>query len=327
MVDMKIGSFTPDNIIFLAPMAGITDMPFRILCKEQGAGLTYTEMVSAKAMHYRDKTTNILTETHPIERPCAVQIFGHEPELIAEACETFSKREDIALIDINMGCPVPKIVNNGDGSALMKNPKLVREIARAAVAASSKPVTIKTRVGWDESSKNVCEIASIIEEEGIAAITVHGRTRSQMYSGCADWDMIAQVKRTVDIPVIGNGDVKSAIDVKHMLEQTGCDAVMIGRAAQGNPWIFRDTLQVVANPETQLQHYKPTRVEIFEVIFRQYELLIEQRGELIAVKEMRKHVAWYLHGLQGAARIRAEIFALERMDAIKILLHQFLAKV
>lgn len=317
-MQMNIGGFIPDNRIFLAPMAGITDMPFRVLCKAEGAGLTYTEMVSAKALHYRDETTCRLLRIHASEAPCAVQIFGHEPDMIAEACALLSERKDIALIDINMGCPAPKIVNNGDGSALMKKPELIRQIVRAAVAASRKPVTVKTRKGWDEESVNVLEIADIVASEGAAAITVHGRTRNQMYAGTADWEIIREVKHRMPIPVIGNGDVRNRVDAERMFAETGCDAIMIGRAAHGNPWIFREMGGAGASG--------PTPNEWLELILRHYEWMIEEKGNHTAICEMRKHTSAYLHGMPGAARTRAAVFATDSMDEIRRLLQEMMAQ-
>ena len=236
----KIGSLNLSGNIFLAPMAGVTDLPFRVLCREKGASLVYTEMISAKALHYRDKNTLEMARTHPDEMPIGVQIFGHEPEIMAEAAAFFSDQPHIALIDINMGCPAPKIVKNGEGAALMLKPDLARQIVRETVKASKKPVTVKIRRGWDEASANAVEIASICEEEGAALVTVHGRTREQQYSGTVDLDCIRKVKQALTIPVTGNGDIRLPEDAIRMLEETGCDAVMVGRGARGNPWIFED---------------------------------------------------------------------------------------
>jgi len=300
--NLRIGSFTPKNNIFLAPMAGITDMPFRRLCAGFGAGLTYTEMVSAKGMYYNDKKTNRLTITHPDEAPCAVQIFGSEPHIMANAAKVFNERDDIALIDINMGCPAPKIVKNGEGCALMQNEKLASEIINAVVKASEKPVTVKFRKGFDHI--NAVEFAKMAEEAGAAAVTVHGRTREQLYSGKADWDIIARVKQSVSIPVIGNGDIRIPEDAAQMFEQTGCDAVMVGRGALGNPWIFQKILQYIYNGE---RISDPDDTERHRIIKEHFEMMIKTKGEKTAVNEMRKHIAWYIKGMPGASRMRAEI--------------------
>ena len=314
---MQIGNLTLKGNIFLAPMAGVTDIPFRLLCKEQGASLVYTEMVSAKAMHYNDAETMKLTETHPDERPVGVQIFGSEPEIMAEAAERLSAREDIALIDINMGCPAPKIVKNGEGSALMKKPDLVRQIVREVVKASSKPVTVKIRKGWDENSVNAVAIAAICEEEGAKAVTVHGRTREQYYSGKADINIIKEVKEALTIPVIGNGDIRTPEDAKKMLDISGCDAIMVARGAQGNPWIFKNIDDYLGKG---VYINKQDNKFILETILRHYSLMEKIKGEKIAVLEMRKHIAWYLHGFYGSAKIRASIFkAQDKKEVINIL--------
>ncbi|HEY8499712.1 MAG TPA: tRNA dihydrouridine synthase DusB [Clostridia bacterium] len=312
---LKKGSFTTKNNIFLAPMAGITDMPFRRLCARFGAGLTYTEMVSAKGIYYNDKKTGRLTITHPDEAPCAVQIFGSEPNIMAEAVQVFNERDDIALIDINMGCPTPKIVKNGEGCALMQNEKLASEIIKAVVKASKKPVTVKFRKGFDRI--NAVEFARMAEGSGAAAVAVHGRTREQLYSGKADWDIIARVKQSVSIPVIGNGDVRTPEDAVKMFEQTGCDAVMVGRGALGNPWIFKKILQYIYNGELAPN---PDNAEKYRIIKEHYEMMIEIKGEKTAVNEMRKHIAWYIKGMPGASNMRAEIMRVSLVgDALEML--------
>lgn len=321
---MKIGDLELSGNIFLAPMAGVTDIPFRLLCKEQGASLVYTEMISAKALHYNDKETIELSETHPDERPVGVQIFGSEPEIMAEAAQFFSHRNDIALIDINMGCPAPKIVKNGDGCALMKDPQLVRSIVREVVRASEKPVTVKIRKGWDERSINAVQIATICEEEGASAVTVHGRTREQYYSGKSDIDIIKEVKKVLSIPVIGNGDVKEPLDAMRMFEITGCDAIMIGRGAQGNPWIFKNIINYLKNG---VNIDKPGKEELLAVILRHYDLMEQFKGERKALLEMRKHIGWYLHGLYESAKIRAQIFQMQSKEEVFIALKKYLRQI
>jgi tRNA-dihydrouridine synthase B len=308
---LKIGSFTPENNIFLAPMAGVTDMPFRYQCKRMGAGLTFTEMISAKGIVYNDRKTKQMTITHPAEAPCAVQIFGSEPDTMAKAAEVFNCRDDIAIIDINMGCPAPKIVRNGEGCALMRDIKLASDIIKAVVKATVKPVTVKFRKGYD--GRSAVEFAKMAEDSGAKAVTVHGRTRDQFYSGKADWDVIAEVKESVSIPVIGNGDVFTPEHAKKMLQTTGCDGVMVGRGALGNPFIFKRILSFIYNDE--LLPYLADS-EKYRVISEHYKMMTELKGEATAVKEMRKHIAWYLKGIPGAARLRAEVFSETSADNV-----------
>ena len=318
---MRIGDVELKNNIFLAPMAGVTDMPFRILCREQGCGLVYTEMVSAKGMHYNDEKSFKLTEIDDGEKPATVQIFGSDPKIMAGIAERLND-SDAAIIDINMGCPTPKITKNGEGSALMKNPKLAGEIVRAVSRASTKPVTVKTRKGWDEGSVNAVEIARIAEDNGAKAIAIHGRTREQFYSGKADWEIISQVKRAVSIPVIGNGDIVTPADAGRMLEQTGCDAVMIGRGAQGNPWIFS---RVVHFLETGESLPMPSIGERIDMVIRQMNMTVELKGEHTGINEMRKHIAWYIKGLRNATHIKEKVFRLRSREEIVELLKEYAA--
>jgi len=317
---MQIGSIKLSNNVFLAPMAGVTDMVFRLLCKRQGCGLTCTEMVSAKGLHYKSDNTEVLLTIAGEERPAAVQVFGSESEIVAEAARQ-AEACGAAIIDINMGCPTPKIVKNGDGSALMKRPELVREIVRQTVKAVKVPVTIKIRKGWDEESVNAVEIALLAAEEGAAAVTVHGRTREQFYSGTADWGIIKQVKRAVNIPVIGNGDIVKPQDAKQMLEETGCDAVMIGRGAQGNPWIFGRTVEYL---KTGKLLPEPTYEQRIETIIKHMGMVTELKGEGIGIKEMRKHAAWYLKGMPGSTKVKLEIYKMTTYNQVKDILLKYL---
>ncbi len=318
---MKIGSLELSGNIFLAPMAGVTDLPFRLLCKEQGASLVYTEMISAKGMHYNDEETLKLSETHPDERPVAVQIFGKEPDTMAEAVSKLTNRPDLSLIDINMGCPAPKIIKNSEGSALMKKPELVGRIVREVVKASTKPVTVKIRKGWDDSSINAVLIASICEEEGAKAVTVHGRTREQYYSGNVDLSIIKEVKKALTIPVVGNGDIRKPEDAKKMFDFTGCDAIMVGRGAQGNPWIFKN---IISYLEKGVYSKQPDKQELFETILRHYMLMETVKGERTAILEMRKHVGWYLHGFPESAKARAQIFRTQSKEEVVEILNNYL---
>ena len=313
---MKIGNVTLDNNVILAPMAGVTDLPFRLLCKEQGAGLLCMEMVSAKAIYYNNKNTEALMEIDERERPVSLQLFGSDADIMSEMAKKIEEKP-FDILDINMGCPVPKVAGNGEGSALMKNPELVREIVSKVVKVIEKPVTVKIRKGFDEDHVNAVEIAKIIEDCGAAAVAVHGRTREQYYSGKADWDIIRQVKEAVSIPVIGNGDVTGPESAKKMIEETGVDGIMIGRAARGNPWIFG---QIKEYLETGVVPEKPDLSKVREMMLRHARMQLECKGEYTGIREMRKHVAWYTAGYPNSAKLRAKINEVETYEELVNLL-------
>ena len=309
---MKIGNLELKNKVFLSPMAGVTDLPFRLICKEQDCGMLYTEMINAKALCYDDENTKKMLKIEDEEHPVAVQIFGSDPEFMGRAAEIMNEYPN-EILDINMGCPAPKVVKNGDGSALMRNPELAEKVLKAVVKNSKKPVTLKIRKGWDDNSVNAVEIAKLAESCGISALAIHGRTREQYYSGKADWNIITEIKNNISIPVIGNGDVFTVEDSINMLNKTGCDAIMIGRGAQGNPWIFKRINHYMQTGEILPE---PTLEEKINTAIKHLNLAIEEHGEYVAVREMRKHIAWYLKGLKKSARIRDEINKIESHEEV-----------
>lgn len=315
-MSLIIGDVKLSNPLILAPMAGVTDLPFRLLCKEQGVGLVCMEMISAKAIAFRNRNTKKLMQIHPKERPVSLQLFGSDPEIISEIAREIEE-EPFDILDINMGCPVPKIVGNGEGASLMKNPKLVEQIISKTVKAVKKPVTVKFRKGFDDGHVNAVEIAKIAEASGAAAVTVHGRTREQYYSGKADWNIIRQVKEAVRIPVIGNGDVDSPLKAKELLEKTNCDGIMIGRAARGNPWLFH---QIQAYLETGMEEPRPSVEEVRHMMLHHARMQIEYKGDYTGIREMRKHISWYTAGYPHSARLRAQINSVESFEELEELI-------
>jgi nifR3 family TIM-barrel protein len=319
-MNLTIGNVKIEGNLILGPMAGVTDLPFRILCKEKGADLIYTEMVSAKGIQYHNKNTQNLLLIKEEERPVSLQLFGADPYILSETAKRIEHR-NFDILDINMGCPVPKVVNNGEGSALMKEPKLVGEIIHAVSTAIKKPVTVKIRKGFTESETNAVEIAKIAEANGAAAVAVHGRTREQYYSGKADLNVIRAVKEAVSIPVIGNGDIFTIEDAIHMIEVTGCDGIMLARGARGNPWIFQDIKEYL---KTGVKPGKPTVTEAVKMMLTHAEMLIEYKGEYTGIREMRKHVAWYTAGYPLAAKLRNRVNEISDIEALDKLLNEYM---
>ena len=317
---MNIGNVSLDNRVFLSPMAGVTDLPFRTICKEKGCGMLYTEMINAKALCYDDENTKKMLRMDKDEHPVAVQIFGSDPEFMGKAAIIMNQYPN-EILDINMGCPAPKVIKNGDGSALMRNPKLAAEVLTAVVKNSEKPVTLKIRKGWDDDSVNAVEIAKIAEECGISALAIHGRTREQFYSGKADWDIIAEIKQAINIPVIGNGDVFEVEDAVNMLEKTKCDAIMIGRGAQGNPWIFNRINHYMKTGEILPE---PTLEEKITTAIRHMNLAVAEHGDYVAVREMRKHIGWYLKGLKNSAKYRDQINKITDYKEVIAMLEEYM---
>lgn len=320
MKTLQIGNVTLENNLVLGPMAGVTDLPFRLLCKEQGAGLLCMEMVSAKGIYYNNKNTEQLLAIDEREHPVSLQLFGSDPDIMSEMAKKIEERP-FDILDINMGCPVPKVVNNGDGSALMKNPVLAGKIIEKTVHAIQKPVTVKIRKGFDDAHVNAVEMAKVAEVSGAAAVAVHGRTREQYYSGKADWDIIRQVKEAVKIPVIGNGDILTPEDAIRMEKQTGCDGFMIARGAQGNPWIFAQILHYFKTGE----HLpKPTAEEMVQMMLRHAKMQLAFKGDYTGIREIRKHAAWYTAGYPNAARLRSAINEVESYEQLEELFGRFL---
>lgn len=315
---LQIGNVTLENNLILAPMAGVSDLPFRLLCREQGAGLVCMEMVSAKAILYKNRNTEELLTIDPKEHPVSLQLFGSDPDIISEIAKQIEERP-FDILDLNMGCPVPKVVNNGDGSALMKNPRLAGEIIEKTARAIKKPLTVKIRKGFDDAHVNAVELAHIAQESGAAAVAVHGRTREQYYAGHADWGIIRQVKEAVSIPVIGNGDIRTPEDVAAMAEQTGCDGYMIARGAEGNPWIFRQILHYF---ETGEHLSRPDFSEVTEMLLRHAKMQIDCKGDYTGIREIRKHAAWYTAGYRNSSKLRGRINEVENYEQLEALFRE-----
>ena len=318
---LQIGGVKLENSLILAPMAGVSDLPFRLLCMEQGAGLVCMELVSAKAILYKNRNTEELLAIDPNEKCVSLQLFGSDPDIMSEIAKQIEERP-FDILDINMGCPVPKVVNNGDGSALMKNPVLAGKIIEKTVRAIKKPVTVKIRKGFDDAHVNAPELAHIAQESGAAAVAVHGRTREQYYAGAADWEIIRKVKENVSIPVLGNGDLKTADDIAAMAEQTGCDGFMIARGAQGNPWIFRQILHYFETGETL---EKPSFAEVTQMLLRHAKMQLAIKGDYTGIREIRKHAAWYTAGYRNSSKLRGRINEVESYDELQALFEEVLS--